>query len=170
MKTALLLGGNGLRRKVTARGASGILAACHQGGSVMAFAPYIHFQGNCAEALRHYANVFGTADIQLSTYADAPAGSPMPASDRIMYGHIIVDGAVLMASDYPPGMEGSPQQSVTISWTRPTVTAAKALFDLLAEGGTITMPFGETFWSSGFGMLRDRFGTAWMISVGPQSA
>ncbi len=132
----------------------------------MPFAPYIHFQGNCAEALQHYAKIFGTTEIVLSTYAEAP-GDTMPASTAIMYGHIMVDGAALMASDYPPGMQGSPQQSVTISFTRPTPAAAQALFDALAAGGEITMPFGATFWSPGFGMLRDRFGTAWMISVAP---
>jgi PhnB protein len=138
----------------------------HQKGPAMPFAPYLHFQGNCAEALRHYAQVFGTSDLVLSTYAEAP-GDAMPSSDLIMYGHVMVDGAALMASDYPPGMDGTPQQSVTISFTRPTPAEAQELFDRLADGGSITMPFGETFWSPGFGMLRDRFGTAWMISVAP---
>ncbi len=132
----------------------------------MPFAPYLHFEGNCAEALRHYAVVFGTDDLVLSPYSDAP-GDTMPPSDKIMYGHIMVEGAVLMASDYPPGMDSKPQQSVTISFTKPTPEAARALFETLADGGSITMPFGETFWSPGFGMLRDRFGTAWMISVAP---
>ena len=27
------------------------------------------------------------------------------------------------------------------------------------------MPFGKTFWSPGFGMLKDRFGTPWMVNV-----
>jgi PhnB protein len=132
----------------------------------MPFAPYLHFQGNCAEALRHYAAVFGTTDLVLTTYAEAP-GEAMQPSELIMYGHVIVDGSALMASDYPPGMESKPQQSVTISFTRPTPALAEALFERLAEGGTITMPFGKTFWSPGFGMLRDRFGTHWMISVAP---
>jgi PhnB protein len=132
----------------------------------MPFAPYLHFEGNCAEALQHYAKVFGSDDLVLSPYSAAP-GNAMQPSDKIMYGHIMVDGAALMASDYPPGMDSKPQQSVTISFTKPTPESARALFDTLAEGGSITMPFGETFWSPGFGILRDRFGTAWMISVAP---
>ena len=27
------------------------------------------------------------------------------------------------------------------------------------------MPFGATFWSPGFGMVTDRFGTPWMVNV-----
>ena len=38
-------------------------------------------------------------------------------------------------------------------------------FEELAEGGTIVMPFGKTFWADGFGMLRDRFGVTWMVNV-----
>ena len=31
-------------------------------------------------------------------------------------------------------------------------------------GGTITMPFGPTFWASAFGMCVDRFGIGWMVN------
>jgi PhnB protein len=27
------------------------------------------------------------------------------------------------------------------------------------------MPMGETFWTPAFGVVRDRFGTSWMVSV-----
>ena len=30
------------------------------------------------------------------------------------------------------------------------------------------MPFAATFWSPGFGMVKDRFGTPWMVNV-PQT-
>ena len=42
------------------------------------------------------------------------------------------------------------------------------VFDALAEGGEIQMPFEATFWSPGFGMLADRWGTPWMVNVGPE--
>jgi PhnB protein len=41
---------------------------------------------------------------------------------------------------------------------------AKRVFDALAEGGTVKMPFEETFWAAGFGMVTDRFGTPWMMN------
>lgn len=31
------------------------------------------------------------------------------------------------------------------------------------------MPFGETFWSPGFGSLVDRFGVPWMVNVIPSA-
>ena len=46
------------------------------------------------------------------------------------------------------------------------LAAAQALFDRLADGGTVTMPYGPTFFAGGFGMCTDRFGTSWMVSHG----
>jgi uncharacterized glyoxalase superfamily protein PhnB len=46
---------------------------------------------------------------------------------------------------------------------------AQRWFDQLSEGGTPVMPFGETFWSPGFGSLIDRFGIPWMVNVVPSA-
>jgi PhnB protein len=40
---------------------------------------------------------------------------------------------------------------------------AERIFKLLAEGGEIYMPMQETFFASRYAILRDRFGTSWMI-------
>jgi PhnB protein len=41
---------------------------------------------------------------------------------------------------------------------------AEGIFGALADGGTVTMPFAETFWAARFGMLVDKFGTPWMVN------
>ena len=48
-------------------------------------------------------------------------------------------------------------------------TAARIFADL-SKGGAVEMPLAATFWSPAFGMLTDRFGTRWMISLAPQEA
>lgn len=131
----------------------------------MPFTPFLHFQGTCAAAMRFYADVFGADEVQMTSYAEMPPGSGMPASDLVMYAHIRVGSAYLMASDFPPGQPGDPQKAVTVAWTVPDAAAGQALYDRLCDGGAPIMPFGPTFWSSAFGMLRDRFGTHWMLSV-----
>jgi PhnB protein len=40
---------------------------------------------------------------------------------------------------------------------------AERLYALLSDGGQVFMKMEETFFASRFGMLRDRFGTSWMI-------
>ena len=131
--------------------------------------PYLHFQGQCAEALAFYAQVFGGTNLQTMRYADGPDAPPAwKDSARIMHGQVTLYDGTLMASDYPPGVEGSPQTGFSVMQSAPDVTTGRAVFDQLSQGGAVIDPFRATFFSPGFGMVRDRFGTAWIISTLPQ--
>ncbi|MBS0564658.1 MAG: VOC family protein [Proteobacteria bacterium] len=137
----------------------------------MSFSPYLHFQGNCAQAMQAYAEIFGATDLQIMRYADAPPMTGVPAAkapDKVMHSHMTVGGQALMASDFPDHMQGEPQAAVSVSHMVADVARGRAVFDRLAEGGAVIMPFGPTFFSKGFGMVKDRFGTHWMI-MGPQA-
>ncbi|MDR5652155.1 VOC family protein [Ruixingdingia sedimenti] len=133
----------------------------------MCFEPYLHFQGDCAAAMAFYADVFG-GDLTMMRYAEAPGATPDAAGgDRVMHAALAVGGGSLMGSDYPPGMAGAAQASVSISYGVPDIAAGQAVFERLAEGGEVVMPWGPTFWAQGFGMVKDRFGTHWMVSGPP---
>src|SRR5207247_11085509 len=86
--------------------------------------------------------------------------------DRFLHACMDSDvGVSRMASDWMapqpyPGMNG-----FRVSLTYPTVGDARRMFDALAAGGSVQVPFEKTFWSDGFGMLTDRFGTPWMINT-----
>lgn len=130
----------------------------------MSFDPYLHFQGNCREAMTAYRALFG-GSLQIMTYAEMPEAPPeMQGSPLVMHSTLAVGGRSLMASDFPPGSAGEPQQAVTISHEAGSIEEARRLFDALSDGGAEIMAFQPTFWSDGFGMVRDRFGTHWMIS------
>ncbi|OWY16169.1 hypothetical protein B6V73_13380 [Thioclava sp. JM3] len=133
----------------------------------MSFEPYIHFQGNCEEAMRFYADLFGTEPPFLMRYGDMPEASEGMSDNgkaRIMHALIKLGDGALMASDWPEGRD-RPQSSVSISHVSDSREAAKAIFERLMDGAEeVMMPFDDTFWADGFGMLRDRFGTAWMIN------
>lgn len=132
--------------------------------------PYLHFRGQAAEALAFYAEVFGGTDLQTLRYGEAPNMSPdRTESDGIMHGQITTPGGPLMVSDFPPGVNGDPQAAVSIMHVLPDIAAATAAFERLGEGGEVIDAFKETFFSPGFGMVRDRFGTHWIISVAPQT-
>lgn len=129
--------------------------------------PYLHFRGDCADALAFYAEVFGGTDLRVTRYGEAPDIPPeWIESPRIMHGQIRIGDGTLMASDFPPGVDGDQQAAVSLMQPMPDVATARAVFDRLAtEGGHIAEPFRETFFSPGFGMVKDRFGTHWIISV-----
>ena len=130
--------------------------------------PYLHFRGDCAAALAFYAKTFGTPAALLTRYADAP-DTPYPQDpDRVIHGQIMLPDGLLMASDFPPGMAGDPQQAVSLMLTAPDDDTARDWCAKLADGGTPILPYGPTFFSRGFGMMKDRFGTHWMISLPPE--
>ena len=130
--------------------------------------PYIHFQGQCAEALTFYADIFGGTGLQMMGYSDGPGAPPAwMSSPRIMHGEMTIGDAKLMASDYPPGTDGAAQAGFSVMQSAPDVPTARRYFDRLAEGGRVIDDFKETFFSPGFGMVKDRFGTHWIISAMP---
>ena len=128
--------------------------------------PYIHFQGQCAEAMTAYAALFGGTDLQIMLYTQGP---PVPeawqGSTRVMHAQLRLGDGTLMASDYPPGMAGEPQKGFSVMQSAADVATAQAWFDGLAQGGTVIEAFKPTFFSPGFGMVQDRFGTHWIISA-----
>jgi PhnB protein len=82
---------------------------------------------------------------------------------KIMHGRISIDGQVLMASDSPPEHFHKPQ-GFSVSLTIKDPAEAERRFNALAEGGSLNMPFGKTFFSKGFGMCTDQFGIPWMVN------
>ena len=44
-----------------------------------------------------------------------------------------------------------------------STSEAERVYALLSEGGQIFMPMEETFFAFRFAMLREQFGTSWMI-------
>jgi len=127
--------------------------------------PYLHYNGNCEEALNFYVKAIGAKIDVIMHVEGSPAAEQMPPSmaKKVLHGQISVDGAVIMASDAPPDyFEKMQGMSVCLQIQDPADGAK--VFAALSEGGTIKMPFGATFWSKGFGMCVDKFGAPWMIN------
>lgn len=133
----------------------------------MSISPYIFFPGTCAEAMTAYCAILGGSDLQIMRYSDMPPGEgdAAPPGDGVMHASFALDGRVLMASDWPEGMGWPGKAGSSVHVTLPDADSAQAAFARLAEGGEVTMPFSSSFWARGFGMLNDRWGTAWMVST-----
>ena len=135
------------------------------------FEPYLSFDGNCAEAIRFYEQTLGAKVEMQMTYGEAPPmpGQPATTGDaarRIMHVSLLLEGHRLMASDMPPGMPFPGMKGMTVSLAYEDVAKGRSIFEALAAGGSVTMPYGKTFWAEGFGMCTDRFGTPWMVNAG----
>ena len=127
--------------------------------------PYLFYNGNCEAALRFYAKVLGARIEDMLTYETGPAEMPIPPEwkKKVMHARISIDGEVIMASDAPPGNFHQPQ-GFAVSLQVDDPGDAERRFRALAEGGTVNVAFGKTFFSRGFGMCVDQFGTPWMVN------
>ena len=132
----------------------------------MAFHPYLMFGGNCREAFTRYHEIFG-GEVVLLPMKDAPSDQPVPAAqaDLIMHAALKVGDDLLMASDDPTTDSFGPVQGMQVNCAVADVDEAKRVFEALADGGEVTLPIGQTFWSPMFGMCVDRFGTPWMVNA-----
>ncbi|HVG25403.1 MAG TPA: VOC family protein [Thermoanaerobaculia bacterium] len=128
--------------------------------------PYLSFDGTCTEAMRFYERVLGGTLEALVRNGDTPAKDHLPHGndDRIMHAKLVAGDLVLMAGDALAGQPYEPMKGFNLAVTYPTADEARGVYDALAEGGRVTMPFDRTFWAEGAGMLTDRYGTPWIVN------
>ena len=132
--------------------------------------PYLFFNGRCEEAVKFYQKALG-AELQfMMRYKESP--EPMPPGmtppnwgDKIMHASLKIGLTIVMASDGCG--EGAKFEGFSLSISVNTEAEAQKIFAALSEGGQVKMPLGKTFWSPCFGMLEDKFGIGWMVSVNP---
>ena len=132
--------------------------------------PYLFFRGRCEEAVKFYQKALGAEVQMMLRYKESPEPPPpgmMPANwgEKIMHSSMKIGQTVVMASDGCG--EGGNIEGFSLSISVNTEAEAQKAFAGLSEGGKVTMPLGKTFWSPCFGMLEDKFGIGWMISVNP---
>src|SRR2546423_14488933 len=129
--------------------------------------PYLFFGGRCEEALESNRTALGAEVVTLMRFNEAPekhTGLPPGFEEKVMHATFRIGGTTLMASD--GRCEGEPKfEGFSLSITVAEDAEAERLFSALGQGGKVEMPLTDTFWTSKFGMLEDRFGVGWMVSV-----
>ena len=134
--------------------------------------------GRAREALAFYREVFG-GEVSVTTYGQLGMPAELPDADKVVFGRLAgAEGVVLMAYDVPGG--AAPQrlgetrrengltltdQPFFLSLGADTLDEARRHWDLLLPGATVIEDLAASAWSAGFGMLRDRFGVTWSVSV-----
>jgi PhnB protein len=132
---------------------------------------YLNFGGNCEQAFRFYEQHLGgeiTMLMRRAEQADQPVTWP-GWEQSIQYAIMRIGETELMGADVPPE-RFQPMRSVYLSLTVDSAAEAQRLYTLLSDGGEVFMEMEETFFAVRFGMLRDKFGTSWMVlALKPQT-
>jgi PhnB protein len=125
---------------------------------------YLNYGGNCRQAFEFYAEHLDARIAAISTHGEQPDPGRVPSnwSDAVLHARIEIGGTVVMGADIPPD-RFQPMRSAYLSLMLDSIDEAERIYALLTEGGQIFMPMEETFFAHRFAMLRDRFGTSWML-------
>jgi PhnB protein len=127
---------------------------------------FLSFNGECRSALDFYAGVFGSRPGDVMTYGQNPEGGAAEADkDRVLYAYLPVFGANVMFSDCPSDYDCVCGSNISLTLGTDDESEIKRVFGALADGGTVQMPLGSTFWSGLFGMVTDKFGITWQLSL-----
>lgn len=130
-------------------------------------APYLTMDGNAREAIAFYQQALGAELLFMQTFGEMPENPdfplPVEMKDKISHAALNVDGAEIMFSDSFPGNPPQLGSMLSICLTSDDETKARNIFEALAEGGKVEMPFQKTFFSPGYGMVADKFGVLFQI-------
>jgi len=125
---------------------------------------YLHFGGNCAEALRFYEQHMGAKILFFMTYDQMPEPRQIPpgGEDSVLHASIQIGDQVVMCGDLPPE-RFQPMRSAYLALNVDSSEEAERIYALLSDAGEIFLPMGETFFAFRYAMLRDKFGICWML-------
>jgi PhnB protein len=125
---------------------------------------YLHFNGNCRIAMAFYRQCFG-GHLEIMSHPDA-SGKPNTYPKALVMHSKIAQGdqALLMASDYPPGLDTSSQgNNFAVFIDCSSNAELEKLFTALSQDGKVTVPPSDMP-SGRFGMCDDSFGISWILN------
>lgn len=141
---------------------------------------HLNFCGDAREALEFYQSAFGGHTV-INTYAEFGMPAELPGADNVVFGLVVAEnGFRVMGYDIPGQTGGSiagggstrrennttvTDQALFVSIGSDSLDELRDYWDRLAEGAIIVEPLAASAWSPGFGMLTDRFGVTWSLSV-----
>jgi PhnB protein len=125
---------------------------------------YVNYPGNCKQAFQFYEQHLGGKITMMMTHEQVPpdTGNQLPADwkSAILHARIQIGNTTIMGADIP---NAEPMRSTYLTLRFHSSKDAEEIYALLSDGGQIFMKMEETFFASRFAMLRDRFGTSWML-------
>jgi len=123
---------------------------------------YVNYAGNCRDAFRFYEQHLGAKIKMLMTHGEGPNAANLSPEQRnaVLHARLELGGTVIMGADIP---NAEPMRSAYLTLTTDSAAEAERVYALLSDGGEVFMKMEKTFFANRFAMLRDKFGTSWML-------
>ncbi|HZU96891.1 MAG TPA: VOC family protein [Planctomycetota bacterium] len=126
--------------------------------------PHLSFDGDCKAAFTFYQRCLGGQVSFALTYGESTLAGQVPRAfhGKILHATFTLGDQVLTGADVLPGDYGKPRGS-WIMLHLAQAAEADRVFDAFATKGEVELAIAPTFWASRFGMVKDRFGTPWIV-------
>lgn len=121
---------------------------------------YINYPGHCEEAFRFYEKELGAKINAVHYHQQPPANFPKEWKKPVLHATMELGGTLLRGADVP-GAE--PMRSAYLTLRLDAAEEAERTYELLSQNGQVFMKMEKTFFANRFAMLRDKFGTSWML-------
>src|SRR5688500_14401524 len=122
---------------------------------------YVNYPGHCEEAFRFYEQHLKGKITGIARHGEQPNPNiPDNWKNKVLHARIEIGGSVLMGADIP---NAEPMRSAYLTLRLDSAKEAEQIYAILSDSGQIFMKMEETPFASRFAMLRDRFGTSWML-------
>jgi PhnB protein len=122
---------------------------------------YVNYPGHCEEAFRFYEQHLKGKITGIARHGEQPnLNIPDNWKNAVLHARIEIGGSVLMGADIP---NAEPMRSAYLTLRLDSAKEAEQIYAILSDGGQIFMKMEETPFASRFAMLRDKFGTSWML-------
>lgn len=122
---------------------------------------YVNYRGTCEEAFRFYEQHLGARVTSLLRHNQQP-NPHLPADwgEKLVHARLDLAGMTIMGADIP---HAEPMRSAYLTLTLESAAEAERVYAVLIEGGEAFAKITKTPFANRFAMLRDRFGTSWML-------
>ena len=129
---------------------------------------YVNYRGTCEQAFRFYEQHLGGKITGMVRHGQQPNPAlPAEWADKVLHARIEIGATVLMGADIP---NAEPMRSAYLALSLDREEDAERMYALLTDGGEIFMKMATTPFANRFAMLRDRFGTSWLLLHEPASS
>jgi PhnB protein len=127
--------------------------------------PFLHFNGNCREAIEYYRDIFN-GNVELLMTAKGKFATEFPSENSILHSVLtFYNGMIIMASDTRIGLESTIGNNNFIVINFESEEEIDRVYALFAKDAiNIREKLNKVFWGAKYAEFIDKFGICWMFN------
>lgn len=121
---------------------------------------YINYPGHCEKAFKFYEQHLNGKITMMLPHPQPPPNFPKEWKNPVLHAIVEIGGTIVRGADVP---NAEPMRSAYLTLRLDTAEKTEQIYTLLSGEGEVFMKLEKTPFANRFAMLRDKFGTSWML-------